>query len=194
LKRISPLNRLLVLAGACAIPLAAQHGESGDRTTLWKTGNFVILAGVAGYFIYKKGGAFFAGRTAEIRRGLTEAASLKAEAEARYAEVERQLAELGTQVESLRKKALEESGAEGERLRQETERELKRIQAQAEQKISAAEKTARHEVRAYSVDLAVGLAAGKIRARMTPEADGVLVASMVHELENRFPSQPGRAS
>jgi F-type H+-transporting ATPase subunit b len=194
LKRIATLTRLLVLTGACAVPLAAQHGESGDRTTLWKSGNFLILAGVAGYFLYKKGGAFFAGRTAEIQRGLTEAARLKMEAEARYADMERRLADLGAQVESLRQQAHEESGAEGERLRQETERELRNIQAQAEQEISAAVKAARHELRAYSAELAVGLAAGKIRARLTPEADGVLVASMVHELENRFSGQPGRAS
>jgi F0F1-type ATP synthase membrane subunit b/b' len=71
---------------------------------------------------------------------------------------------------------------------------LKKIQAQTEQEISTAVKAARHELRAYSAELAVGLAAGKIRARMTPEADGVLVASMVHDLGNRFPGQPGRAS
>ncbi|MGC9971830.1 MAG: hypothetical protein ABSE56_14710 [Bryobacteraceae bacterium] len=200
MKRIATLARILVLAGCCGIALAAQHGEtqqhgeSGDRTTLWKFANFVILAGVAGYFLYKKGGAFFVGRTAEIQRGLKEAARLKMEAEARYADMERRLADLGAQVESLRQQAHEESGAEGERLRRETGRELKRIQAQAEQEISAAVKAARQELRAYSAELAVGLAAGKIRARMTPEADGVLVASMVHELENRFPGQPGRAS
>jgi F-type H+-transporting ATPase subunit b len=200
LKRIATLTRILVLAGACGIALAAQHGEtqqhgeSGDRTTLWKLGNFVILAGIAGYFIYRKGGAFFAGRTAEIRRGLTEAARIKTEAEVRYAEVERRLAGLGAQVESLRQQAHEESGAEGERLRRETERELKKIQAQTEQEISMAVKAARQELRAYSAELAVGLAAGKIRARLTPEADGALVASMVHDLGNRFPGQPGRAS
>lgn len=200
MKRIATLTRILVLAGCCGITLAAQrgetqqHGESGDRTTLWKLGNFVILAGIAGYFIYKKGGPFFAGRTAEIRRGLTEAARLKAEAEARYAEVERRLADLGAQVGSLRQQAHQESEAEGDRLRRETERELKNIQTQTEQEISTAVKAARQELRAYSAELAVGLAAGKIRARLTPEADGVLVASMVHDLGNRFPGQPGRAS
>lgn len=200
MKRIATLARLLVLAGACALLLAAQpgeaepQGESGHDVTLWKLGNFVLLAGVAGYFIYRKGGAFFAGRTAEIRRGLAEAATIKAEAEARYAEVERRLAELGAQVESLRQQAHQESGAEGERLRLETGRELKRIQEQAEQEISAAVKAARQELRVYSAELAVGLAAGKIRARLTPEADGVLVASMVQDLGNRFPGQPGRAS
>lgn len=194
MKRTGAFARLLVLAGACAVPLAAQHGESADRTTLWKGANFVILAGVAGYFIYKKGGAFFAGRTAEIQRGLTEAARLKAEAEARYAEMDRRLAELGAQVETLRQQARQESGTEGERLRQETGRELKRIQAQSEQEAATAVKAARQELRAYSAELAVGLAAGKIRARLTQEADGALVASMVQDLGNRIPDQPGRAS
>jgi F-type H+-transporting ATPase subunit b len=199
LKRIGALARVLVLAGACAVPLvaqheaASQHGESSDHTTLWKFGNFIILIGAAAYFLYKRGGAFFAGRTEEIRRGLTEAAKLRAEAEARYADMERRLAGLGEEIEKLRRLAHEESGAEGERLRRATEQEMKDIQAQAQREISAAAKAARQHLRAFSAELAIGLAAGRIRARLTPEADGALVASMVHELGNRFPDQPGGA-
>jgi F0F1-type ATP synthase membrane subunit b/b' len=177
-----------------ALTLAAQHGEASvDHTTQWKLVNFLILALPVGYFIYRKAGGFFAGRTAEIQRGLTEAAKLKADAEERCAAMERRLANLDAEIESLRRQATEESSAAGERLRGETRRGLERIQAQVEQEIATAAKAARHQLRAYSAELAVGLAAGKIRERMTPEADSALVASIVQELSLRNPSQPGRS-
>lgn len=207
MKRLTLLTPVLFLAGVCAIALPAQHtapaeapegesqqhGEESDHTTLWKFANFLILAGAAGYFLYKKGGTFFAGRTAGIQRGLAEAAQLKAQAEARYADIERRLASLGAEIEALRQRAGEETGLEHARVCEETERDLRKIQAQAEQEIAATVKSARQQLRAYSAELAVGLAAGKIRARLTPETDRALVASMVREVGSRRPDA-GRVS
>jgi F0F1-type ATP synthase membrane subunit b/b' len=194
LRRLATLIRVLVLGGMGALTLAAQHGEaSADRITQWKLVNFLILAVPVGYFIYKKAGGFFSGRTAEIQRGLTEAARLKAEAEERCAAMERRLANLDAEIESLRRQATEESSAAGERLRGETRRGLERIQAQVEQEIATAVKAGRHQLRVYSAELAVGLAAGKIRERMTPEADSAMVASMAEELSHRQPDQPERS-
>ena len=194
MRRLGTLTRVLVLGCLGALTLAAQHGEaSTDHTTQWKLVNFLILAVLVGYFIYKKAGGFFAGRTAEIQRGLVEAARLKAEAEERCAAMELRLANLDAEIESLRRQATEESSAAGERLRGETQRGLERIQAQVEQEIATSAKAARHQLRAYSAELAVGLAAGKIRERMTPEADSAMVASMVEELGHRNPGQPGRS-
>lgn len=199
MKRLALFTAALYLTCTCAIALPAQHaapveapageaepsGETGAHVTLWKLANFLILAGVAGYFLYKKGGGFFAGRTAGIQRGLVEAAQLKAQAEARYADMERRLAGLAVEIEALRQQAGEESGAERRRVCQDTERDLQKLQAQAEQEIAAMAKGARQQLRAYSAELAVGLAAGKIHARLTPETDRALVASLVRELGNR---------
>jgi F-type H+-transporting ATPase subunit b len=152
---------------------------------LWKIVNFAILAGALGYFIRKKGVAFFAARTESIRRELDEAARLHREAQARYAEMEQRLANIGTEIESLRARAREESGAEGERARAEAQNDLRRIQARAEQEIAAAVKAARQELRVYSAELAVGLAEGKIRERLTPESESALVGFMLKDLETR---------
>jgi F0F1-type ATP synthase membrane subunit b/b' len=83
----------------------------------------------------------------------------------------------------LRKTAHEESGAEGERVRLETERNLKKIQAQAEQEMASAVKAARQELRAYSAELAIRLAEQSIRGRITAEIEDQLVASTIAELE-----------
>jgi F-type H+-transporting ATPase subunit b len=190
---------MVFCAGAAVVALAAQHGEAAhgggtDNTTLWKLLNFGLLVLAAGYIIYKKAGGFFAARSSEIRRGLTEAAKVKADAETRYAEMERRLNALGAEVEALRKQAREESAAERARAQAEIERDLKRIQAQAEQEISAAAKSARQRLRTYSAELAVELAAAKIRQRLTPDKDKAIVESMVEEIGDRFAGQAMRAS
>lgn len=162
-----------------------QHAEAAGSTDFWKLANFALLAAGAGYLIYKRGGPFFASRTAEIRRGLEDAAKLRAEAEQRAADMERRLAGLGAEIEVLRRQALQESSAESERIRRQSELDLRKVQAQAEQEIAAAAKAARQELRAYSAELAVDLAERKILGRLTAEVEAELVESMVNDLSRR---------
>jgi F-type H+-transporting ATPase subunit b len=172
---------------AVSAAMAAEHGGAGEsgNEILWKLANFVVLAGALGYLIYKKAGAFFASRTAEIRRGIEEAWRLRKDAEERYAEIEQRLANIGADIESLRKRAAQESAAESERVRAETSRDMKKIQTQAEQEIEAAAKAARQDLRAYGAALAVDLAEKRIRERLTPDSDSVLVDAMLHDLVHR---------
>jgi F-type H+-transporting ATPase subunit b len=149
----------------------------------WKWANFAILAGALGYFLYKKAGAFFRSRTEAIRQGIEEADRLRREADERAAGIERRMNNLQAEIEVLRKNARDEMAAENERLRRETQAVLQKIREQAEQEISSAAKAARHEVRAHAAELAVGLAAGKIRDRLTPAADDALVASFLDNLD-----------
>jgi F-type H+-transporting ATPase subunit b len=170
---------------------AEEHGSGGGHGTLdfWKWINFALLVGIFAYFLYKKAGGFFRTRTGEIVRDLKEAARQKTEAEARYAEIDRRLASLGAEIEALRGKAREESAAEHERLRRDTERDLAKIQAQAEQEIAAASKAARQALRAYSAELAVELAQEKLQARITPESDDALVRSMLAQIGRGRPER-----
>lgn len=153
----------------------------------WKWANFIILAGVLGSFIYKKAGAFFRSRTEAIRQGIEEADRLRREAEQRAAEIERRMNNLQADIDSLRKAAREEMAAENERLRRETEESLQKIRKQAEQEIASAAKAARHQVRAHAAELALELAAGKIRAGLSPAADDLMIASFLNEVD-RTPS------
>jgi F-type H+-transporting ATPase subunit b len=156
----------------------------------WKWANFIILAGVLGYFIYKKAGAFFLSRTAAIRQGIEEADRLRRAAEERAAEIERRMNNLQAEIDSLRNTAREEMAAENERLRRETEESLQKIRKQAEQEIASAAKAARHEVRAHAAELALGLAAGKIRDRLSPAADDLLITSFLDELDHATVGKP----
>lgn len=195
MKRIlSVVSIALLLAMSAAAESAHQSEAGADSELLWKVANFVLLAGLIGYFIKKKAGGFFASRTEEIRRGLEESARLSKDAGARYAEMEQRLANIGVEIDGLRTQARQEFDAERERVRTEIERDLKNVQAQAEQEISAAVKVAGKELRAYAAGVAVDLAARKVRERLTPDAENALVIGMLKDLEQRPGAQAERVS
>ena len=182
---------LLVAVLMCSIQAltlnaAEEHAQSANEAPsqlLWKFANFAILAGLLGYFIYKKAGAFFRSRTEAIRKDIEEAGRLRREAEERAAGIERRIENLQAEIESLRAGARAEMAAENERLRLETEAGFEKLRRQAEQEISSAAKAARHEVQAHAADLAVDLAASKLRARMTPATDEALAGAFLDGLE-----------
>jgi len=179
------VKRLAVCLGfllAMAVPSVGAEEHGGDSVTLWKVANFVLLAGGLGYLIRKKGSAFFGARGREIRESIQEAARLKAEAEARAAEIEQRLANLGAAVEALRQTARRETAAEAERASARLRQEAEKIHSQAEQEIASRARTARLELRAYAADLAAKLAEQQIRARMTPETEGRLMGASIQSL------------
>lgn len=194
------LLRFLFLTSVFAVALLAQHGAEGSghaaegssNELLWKWVNFAILAGGLGYLAYKKGGAFFRSRGEAIRQGIEEADRLRREAESRVAQMEQRLNNLAGEIESLRTNAREEMAAENVRLREETEASIQRVREQAEQEIAGAAKTARHEVQAHAAELAVGLAAAKIRAMLNAKADEALVMSYLEELERIAGGKSGK--
>lgn len=165
-----------------------QETGQGDPWILWKWVNFLILIGGLGYMASKHVPPMFRARSEEIQQALAEAAKLRQDAEARAASIERRLQNLQTEIDNLRQNARAEAVAEGERIRQETDRHLTRIQEQSVQEIVLMTRAARHELRKYSADLAVGLAAQRIHARMTPEIEQNLVDGFLDDLRSRMPA------
>lgn len=185
-------TRIFLLAALAAGLLLAQHSapaegkaEEAKASTelLWKSANFLILAGLLGYFIRKKAGAFFLSRTQAIRKDIDEAGRQRREADGRFAEIEARLKNLDAEIEALRQSARGEMAAESERLRQETADGLRKIREQSAQDVLSAAKAARHEVKTYAADLAIGLAAGKIRSGLTPSADEGLILAFLYDIE-----------
>src|SRR6476620_9468145 len=108
----------------------AGHGEAVEKDmTGLKWANFAILAAGLGYLIVKQAGPYFASRSTAIRKGIEDAQALRADSEKRAAAMEARLANLGVEVEAMRKSAREEAAIEGDRIRQETQRELAKVQA-----------------------------------------------------------------
>ena len=173
-----------VLLLLLAIPaFAAEHGgEHAEPSIWWKWANFAILCAVLGYLINKHAGAFFRSRTDEIQSGLTEAAKMRESAERKVADIERRVANLETEISTLKETAKKEMAAEAARLKTETAKTLERMQAQAQFEIASATKLACAELKKRTAELAVELASGEIRQRMSGATQEKLLTSFVSQL------------
>jgi len=178
----------IALGCALAVVALAQEGsaaasaESGDPWFLWKWINFAILAAGLGYLTGKAAPAYFQGRRDEIQGALAEAAREIKAAEAKAADLNLRLSGIQSEIEQLRQEARATMAAEGDRIRQETERHLKRIEEQTAQEITLMTRAARYELRKYSAGLAIDLAEQRIRSRMTAETEAGLVDNFVIDL------------
>ena len=190
---LRPARRLAIgaLFGACLL-LHAQPAtsapeakdEAEEVSPIWAWANFAILASALGYLVKKKGGPWFAARSLSIRKGIAEAAEIRAEAEARANEVDHKLGGIEAEIEGLRGHARKEQAAEAERIREQTATDLARIQEHAVREIDAAGKTARLELKRYAAQLAVDLAEQKIRRQMTPAIQSALVDNFVRDVDH----------
>ena len=172
--------------GQAATP-AAGHGEAkheeGDPMMIWKIINFGLLAAGLGYLASQHLPVFFAGRTAEIQKDLAEARQLKTQSDAKAAAMEQRMAKLGVEIETLRSQGKAQIAAEGDRIRKETELALTKLQASAAGEIESMTKAAKHELKNYSVQLAMDMATEKIRARSGMESN--LFNRFVGDLEKK---------
>jgi F-type H+-transporting ATPase subunit b len=153
-----------------------------SKDLIYKSINFVILFGLIIYFLAKPAKEFFESRTASIRKGMSDAAAAQEAAEKRLAEIEQKLAHLNDEIAALRAEAAKEDAVQAEIMRQATEAEGAKILAAAEAEIDVKTRTARQELKAYAAKLAIDLAEERIKNRMTPDAQGRLIASFVNDL------------
>jgi F-type H+-transporting ATPase subunit b len=168
-----------------AVERAAEPPSEGEHggLELWKWANFAILAGVLGYLVAKNAGPFFVARTRQIRKDMIEAEELRKRAEARAAEVDRRLANLESDIAALRAESQRETQSESERLSKYTVTEIAKLQAHAQKEIVAAGKAARLDLKRHSAKLAIALAEEKIRARMGPATQDVLIQNFVRQID-----------
>ncbi|MBC8167604.1 MAG: hypothetical protein H7Y20_17265 [Bryobacteraceae bacterium] len=166
----------------------AKHGEgetSMPNEIWWKWANFAILAIGLGYLIGKNAGPFFRTRSEGIQRGIEEASKTRQEAEARAAEIERRVSSLTTEVEQIRAQSKAEILREGDRIRAETEVQIRKIQAQSEAEIAAAAKRASHDLKTYSALLALETAENQLRGRMSPAMQEGITKSFIEDLQRQ---------
>lgn len=194
MKGLRVVPAFLVFAGmlvfssyACGQEKPEPPGQQGAEETHepaigWNIANFIILVAILGYLIRKSGAPFFKARAENIEKALSEGDRAKREGEARVAEMEQRIANLGTEIERLRLHMRQDLAAEGERIRVETERHIRRIQEQAEQEIDNMHKTARRQLKLYAAELAIRSAEEQLKGRVTRDVENNLVSSFIDDL------------
>ena len=177
---------ILAFALAATVAFAQESHEVSEKpheSLVWKWANFAILAGLLGYGIAKNLPPYFKSRSEEISKGIAEATKLKADAEAKAAQIEQRLAQLGTEIETMRAKAKLEMQVEADRIKRETENYLTKIHEGGLAEIEAASKRALAEIKSQAAQQAIDLAEQRIRASI--QDGGGLVERFIKDLAQK---------
>jgi F0F1-type ATP synthase membrane subunit b/b' len=131
----------------------------------WSFINFAIFAVGLGYALVKLGPAFFNARSADIQKAIQDATGLKIDADFRYSEIDKRMANLPGEVERLKAEARTNMDRVHERLLRETREEEERIQASMAAEIDALRGEGIHQVRLTAAQRAFGLAEKRLMER-----------------------------
>lgn len=164
-------------------PAAAEHADH-DAMLPWKWANFALLVLGLGYLASKMLPPFFAGRTAEIQKGLADAAAMQKESEAKVTAIEARLKNLEGEIASIRANAAAEMATEEARVRKEGEEAIAKMRQHTDVEIGTATKSAQVELRRYVALLALETAEGQLRTRLTAPVDAGLIGGFLKGLNN----------
>jgi F-type H+-transporting ATPase subunit b len=217
--RIGPRLNLLAAAAiallllAPAAPALAQHAQPAASAehaadgghgaeavhgspilyTVARLVNFAVLAGTLVYFLRSPLKSYLGDRGRQIRADLVRAAEMRASAAAQAAAIEQKMAALPGELDALRRQGAEEVAAEEARIRQAAEAERARLLEQARREIDAQLKLAERQLVAHTADLAVGIAAARVKSTITAADQARLVDQYLGRLASA-PAAGGQVS
>jgi F0F1-type ATP synthase membrane subunit b/b' len=190
------MRRYLLLGGFLAVLSAspfvsslkaqdAQQQESPyeageDDVTKWKLINTGIFVLVLGYGIIKLAPRFFNARSLEIQKAIKDATGLKIEADFRYSEIDKKMANLGAEVYKLKLQNKAEMEREHQRLLKETADGVEQINQHIAAELEAMQKDGIRQVKLHTANLAIGLAERRLQ---TYFAEGKIIDN-IHDFVN----------
>ena len=137
--------------------------------------NVIVFFGILFILLRKPVRTFFTERFAQIRASLERAANEKAEAQSRIQAIDLRLANLDAEAAKIKVTAKQESAAETERLRTQTNAEIEKIKETAHREIESAKQVALVELRQYTAASAVTMAEQLIRQELSSDDDAALL-------------------
>ena len=149
---------------------------------IWKFMNLAIFTGAAIYVLRRPISAALGVRREAIKQELMTAQAEHEQALARVSEAEDLLSRIDEHVAAIRKQALNEAGAEKERVAAATVGEIEKLKQQAQRETEAAGKLARKQLRQFLAQRSVELARETVRGQMRPEDDTLLIKDNIGDL------------
>jgi len=166
----------LIMAGTASALWAAGEGGHEEEAVaifslamLWRVINFTILFAVLYKFLSQPVRDFFAGRRGEILASLEEAKKSKEEAEAKYQELSKRLANRDEEFSDIRKNATENAENLKERMIAEAHEKATRMEEKAKESIEQEMKKAREILKREAAELALKLSEEKLVKELTAE-------------------------
>jgi F-type H+-transporting ATPase subunit b len=133
--------------------------------TFWTLINFAMFVALLGWGLVKFAPRFFEARSLDIQKAIKDATGLKIDADFRYSEIDKRMANLPAEVERLKAEARSNMQQVRERLLEETRQEEARIRASAVAEIEALRQQGQQEVRLLATQRAFGLAERRLAER-----------------------------
>lgn len=134
--------------------------------------NFALLAGTLVYFLRTPFATHLSGRSTQIRSDLMKAAAAKASAAEQLADIDKKMSALPAELDALRFAGAAEVVAEEARIRRAADAERARLLEQTRREIDVQLKIAERKLLQLTADLAVAVAAERLRTTIT-DADQV---------------------
>ncbi len=182
----APFQAPLLGSSSTSTNAVSEEGASGSEHTkelIYKIINFVILVGGLSYILRKPLAAFFAERTATIRKELEEGRKALEASHARLKSVEEKMDGLEQHIAILKETAEKEEEAERVRLKEAARRESERIAEAARNEIESATRVAKVELKSFAAQQAIRLAEEILRNRMDKKQLALLVDGFVEEIK-----------
>ena len=135
----------------------ASEDDQGDNMK-WKlinTGIFVLLVG---YAVMKYAPKFFNSRSLDIQKAIKEATGLKIDADFRYSEADKKMANLSGEVERMKAEGAAEMEREHQRLQQEEAEEIAHMKRNTALEIEFLQAEGAAQVKRHTAQLAFALA------------------------------------
>lgn len=148
---------------------ADEAHDAGWMPTVAKVVNFAILVGVLVYFLRAPLAGYMAGRIAKVREDLVTAATTRETASRQLAEIDSKLKALPGEIEALKRRGAEDIVEERRRIEEAAAAERQRLLEQTRREIDMRLRVARRELLELTANLAVGVAATRIKSSITAE-------------------------
>jgi F-type H+-transporting ATPase subunit b len=181
-RRAKAIGRAIAIALLAALAAAPAHAAE-EGGLLYPVINFVLLLAVLIYFTRKPIQAFFGDRRTAIRKDLDDAASSKRRAEEHYAQWNRRIVDLERELAEIRAGAQERAEAERANLLADARAAADRIRSDAATAVEHELRRARAGLREEASQLAIELASGILRERITGQDRDRLIEEFIERIE-----------
>jgi F-type H+-transporting ATPase subunit b len=163
---------------------------SATMDFLGKVINSLILFGGLTFVLRKPLKAMLAKRTVDVGDAIHQAETGRSEAEAKAVASKGKLAGLEADVRVLKAEAEEEGRREAERISRAAAEEAERFKKLTRQELDEQVRRSVGELKAYAAARAADLARERIRRRLTPEIQSVLIDKSIDRL-SKLHEKPG---
>jgi F-type H+-transporting ATPase subunit b len=154
-----------------------------DRVGKWKIINTVLFAAGMWWLIAKYAPSFFNARSSDIQKAIQDATGLKIQADFRYSEIDKKMANLAAEIGKIRAQADVEMEREHNRVRHQTELEVARIHQSAPNEIEALRQEAANNLQLQTARIALDMAERRLQERYARGEPGNPVDDFVRLIE-----------